>query len=124
MLEISNKQISLNRGSECTITLKVNPKEETEETFFRQGDIVSFAIYEKKKLDNSPLLYKTFNIEENTNIVDIYLTSEDMKIGEYGNKAVEYWYEIELNDNLTIIGFDREGPKKLILYPEGVKNNV
>ena len=44
---------------------------------------------------------------------------DDMKIGEMLNKQVEYWYEIELNNDETIIGYDDDGAKKLILYPEG-----
>lgn len=35
------------------------------------------------------------------------------------SKPIEYWYEIELNGDSTIIGYDNDGAKKLILYPEG-----
>ena len=42
-----------------------------------------------------------------------------MKIGEMANKPIEFWYEIELNGDSTIIGYDEEGAKRLILYPEG-----
>ena len=35
------------------------------------------------------------------------------------NKATEFWYEVELNDNDTILGYDKQGPKRMIVYPEG-----
>lgn len=47
---------------------------------------------------------------------------DETKIGEYISKPKEYWYEIELNPETypqTIIGYDEDGPKVLILYPEG-----
>ena len=112
------------RGSQCTITLKVNPKEITEDTVFKVGDTVSFAVYGQKKLNQPPLLYKIIEINNDSNVVDIPLTSDDTKIGEMVNKPIKYWYEIELNDKITLVGYDNNGPKIFVLYPEGVKNNV
>ena len=43
-------------------------------------------------------------------------------IGEVINKPTNYWYEIELNPNTqpqTIIGYDEDGEKLFVLYPEG-----
>lgn len=31
----------------------------------------------------------------------------------------QYWYEIQLNKEQTILGFDDKGPKMFILFPEG-----
>lgn len=124
MFEIVGKQIMVTRGSQCTITLKVNPKEITEDTVFKVGDKVSFAVYEQKKLNQPPLLYKIIEINNDSNVVDIPLTSDDTKIGEMVNKPIKYWYEIELNDKITLVGYDNNGPKIFVLYPEGVKNNV
>jgi len=50
------------------------------------------------------------------------LSSDETRIGDYINKPVTYWYEIELNPNnnsTTIIGYDDDGPKQFKLYPEG-----
>ena len=57
---------------------------------------------------------KSENIKNGVDIL-----GSEMKIGELTNKPIEYWYEIELNDEETIIGYDEDGAKKLILYPEG-----
>ena len=37
------------------------------------------------------------------------------------NKPVEYWYEIELNNEHTVIGYDDNGAKIFMLFPEGSK---
>ena len=44
-----------------------------------------------------------------------------MDIGGFTNIQQEYWYEITLNDEVTL-GYDADGPKVLILYPTGKKN--
>ena len=33
----------------------------------------------------------------------------------------KYWYEIELNDKDTLMGWDKDGAKVLVLWPEAVK---
>ena len=120
MFKINGTNILLTRGDKCTIKLKVTPKE-NEEFIFNQGDIISFSVYNKKGLDSEPLLSKEIIINESTNIVDISLNSDDTKIGELSNKPIDYWYEIQLNYNQTIIGYDNIGPKILTLYPEGIE---
>ena len=62
---------------------------------------------------------KSIEVTEDTNIVDISLSSSDTTIGEMSNKPIEYWYEIQLNREQTIIGYDDNGPKLFMLYPEG-----
>lgn len=73
----------------------------------------------KKGMDKSPVLQKEFIPTVGSTILDIDIPGSEMKIGEMANKPIEYWYEIELNDDETIIGYDEDGAKKLILYPEG-----
>ena len=34
------------------------------------------------------------------------------------NKPVTYWYDLVLNETNTIIGYDEDGAKKIIVYPE------
>ena len=120
MFKINGTNILLTRGDKCTITLKVTPKE-NEEFIFNPGDIISFSVYNKKGLDSEPLLLKETIVNESTNIVDISLNGDDTKIGGLSNKPIEYWYEIQLNYDQTIIGYDNTGPKILTLYPEGIE---
>ena len=120
MFKINGTNILLTRGDKCTITLKVTPKE-NEEFIFNPGDIISFSVYNKKGLDSEPLLSKETIINESTNIVDISLNGDDTKIGDLSNKPIDHWYDIQLNYDQTIIGYDNNGPKILTLYPEGIE---
>ena len=118
MFKIDGTNILLTRGDECTITLKVN-REGSEEYAFNVGDVITFAVYNKKEFNKEPLLLKEVTVQEPTNIVDIFLESNETKIGMMGNKPIIYWYEIQLNHSQTIVGYDNKGPKILTLYPEG-----
>lgn len=53
-----------------------------------------------------------------TECPEIELTAEDTKAFDLIDKQKTYWYDIVLNDDTTILGFDDEGGKKLIVYPE------
>ena len=119
MFKIVGHTISLTRGDSCTISLKVSKKESDDDYIFHPDDIVEMNVYNKKALDQEPLMTKEVVVLEDTNIVDISLDSSDTKIGEMSNKPIEYWYEIQLNREQTIIGYDESGPKVFMLYPEG-----
>lgn len=88
---------------------------------FSAGDVVRIKIYGKKAAENV-VLQKDFPIYEHTDHAEIYLTSEDTKIGEVISKPTDYWYEVELNPDTnpqTIIGYDEDGAKIFKLFPEG-----
>ena len=52
-------------------------------------------------------------------MAEIKLTSVETRIGDaFKDGSVTYWYEIELNGDTTLIGYDDEGAKKFVLYPE------
>lgn len=116
-----DKTINLNRGDVAIISVSAEDGNE-EDYIFTAGDVVRLTIT-KAKDTGAVVLQKDVVVgEEATTIVDISLGKEDTKIGELINKPVTYWYEIEVNPDTnpqTIIGYDKSGPKKFILYPEG-----
>ena len=116
-MKIVDKEIHINRGDRLLIEFSIDNGED--KYTFKYGDKIKFSIYKKKELDKSPVLQKVFEPTVGSNSVDIDVSGEDMKIGEKASKPIEYWYEIELNGDSTIIGYDNDGAKKLILYPEG-----
>lgn len=118
MLKTEGYTIHLTRGDTTIIDLTVD------NYTFKVGDKIEFRVYNKKMLEKRAVLSKSIVVQEETSSVAIELTTEDTKIGEIRNKSIEYWYEIELNDKQTIIGYDNKGPKTLILYPKGVKPGV
>ena len=122
MLEIDNqtKQINITRGDYGVISVSAI-NNEGKDYEFQIGDVVRLKVFKKRDF-NYRELQKDVTVDKATTTVDIELTKEDTKIGDVINKPVEYWYEIELNPNTkpqTIIGYDEDGEKKFVLYPEG-----
>lgn len=116
-MELKGKEIHINRGDRLLIDFDIENGDD--KYTFKDGDKIKFSIYRKKEMDKSPVLQKIFTPIVGSTSVEIDVSGEDMKIGEMLNKEIEYWYEIELNNDETIIGYDDDGAKKLILYPEG-----
>jgi hypothetical protein len=120
MQKIEETTIKLNRGDTLNINLTIKKEDETD-YLFEEGDKITFSIYNKGKLNEKAVLLKEINTTPGTTSVNIYCDSEETKIGELVNKPVDYWYEIELNDEYTILGYDDKGAKLFKLYPEGSK---
>ena len=120
MQKLDGTTIRINRGDILNLTLTIKQDDNTNYTF-KNGDIVIFSVYEKNKMSDKPALLKEINVQEQSESLNISLTSEETKIGNLINKPVEYWYEIELNNQYTVIGYDDNGPKIFMLYPEGSK---
>ena len=83
MFKIEENKIHLTRGDCCTISLNV------EDYSFKVGDIVTFCLYNKRALNKQPVLKKSITLEQDTDNVDIELTSLDTKIGEILQVAPE-----------------------------------
>ena len=120
MQKIDGTTIKVNRGDALNITLTLQNEEGTPQTF-KVGDNIVFSIYNKEGLNGKAVLLKEIGVLSESESVTIELTNEDTKIGSIVNTPMEYWYEIELNNQYTIIGYDDDGAKKFILYPEGSK---
>ena len=115
MFKTEGDLIKLTRANKAIIT--VTPNSYT----FKVGDIIEFKVYKEKGLDQLPVLYKRLVVEAAGPSFDIELTPEETNIGNPMNDMVEYWYEIELNNDTSIVCYDDvNGPKILELYPKGV----
>lgn len=117
MLTIEGKQINITRGD--TGTIKIKTKTSSGYYTFSPNDVIEFKVYSKKAYQEQPVLYKKVILQEDTNEVEIDLTSSDTRIGDIENKPKEYWYEVQLNGNITLIGYDEEGASIFNLLPEG-----
>lgn len=120
MQKIDGTTIKLNRGDELNINLTIK-KDDGSDYVFQVGDIISFAIYKQKDLNGKALLLKEIEISSETSNVEISLTNDETKLGNIINQPMDYWYEIELNNKYTVIGYDEDGAKIIRLYPEGGK---
>ena len=102
----------------------LNIATEQEELYeFQPEDKISFVVFEQKGYTKEEILRKEFTISElgysvPTTTPELILTSEDTKIFPLLDKGKTYWYDLVLNDSTTMLGFDDEGAKQLIIYPE------
>ena len=120
MQKIEGTTIKLNRGDSLSLNLSITLEDNSNYTF-KVGDTIVFSVYNKGKMNEDAVLLKEINVLEQSESLSISLTNEETKIGELMNKPLEYWYEVELNNQYTVIGYDDTGAKLLILYPEGSK---
>ena len=56
------------------------------------------------------------------NTIDIVLTSDETKTicPAFDTGYKTFWYEIEYNGSITLIGYDDNGAKLLVIYPEAI----
>ena len=118
--KIDGTTIKINRGDVLNLSLTLSNSDGTPYTF-KEGDTIVFSVYNKNKMNDDAVLLKQIVVNGEQSSVEILCTKEDTKIGELINKPVEYWYEIELNGEHTVLGYDDEGAKILMLFPEGSK---
>lgn len=114
MFKVDGTTIHCTRGDAGNIKFTVNNGEYK----FAKDDVVTLKVYEKGNVDKV-VLQKNVKITEVSTSVIIELTTLDTKIGNVINKPAKYWYEISINDEHTVIGYDDDGTKEFILYPEG-----
>lgn len=112
-----------NRLAVCLPILNVETGEE-ELYKFKLTDKLTFKVFEKKGYLKEELFridwtLEDLNYPEEQESVEIPLTEDLTKLFEETSKKKTYWYDICLNDTTTILGFDEDGAKKLIVYPEG-----
>jgi hypothetical protein len=114
-----DRSIYLTRGDIAFI--KVTAVDGENPYVFKQGDLVTMKVTEKKNCEKV-LLEKKFFVTSDTETVEIFLDNNDTKIGETISKPKDYWYEICLDNEFgtqTIIGYDEDGARVFRLYPEG-----
>lgn len=114
----SQYDIQLTRGDRGCIRVSAMDEFTNKPYVFRVGDKVSFVAVPKKGYTVREVLRKDVFVEEEAEYVDIELTAKETKIEGMIDKKVVYWYNIVLNDDITIVGSDAEGEKLLTLYPE------
>ena len=122
----TDNSIYVTRGDAVLFGVKAKKFGTDEPYTFMPGDLVRIKVYKKKKA-SEVVLEKDFPVTEVTQTVQIFLSSEETKIGDVISKPVVYWYEVELNptsDPQTIIGYDEDGAKVFMLFPEGADKEV
>ncbi|MCI8459908.1 MAG: hypothetical protein HFE81_00795 [Bacilli bacterium] len=110
--------IRCTRGDTGNIVVRKKRKDGSCEPFYA-GDIVIFSIKENFG-DSDAVLRKEKRVTEDTDSVTFNLTKKDTTIGDLIAAPTKYQYDISVNEDTTILGYDDEtGAKFFILYPEG-----
>ena len=110
--------IKCTRGDKGNIILKKKLREDGTIEPFYKDDIVIFTV-KNNFADSEPLLRKEIKVLEDCESLKISFSKEDTTIGDLIATPVKYQYEISINEDLTILGYDESGPKIFQLYPEG-----
>lgn len=84
---------------------------------FKEGDKIILNVYEKNGYGKEPLMSKEVIVREEAYDIDIPLMEEDTTFGEPVNKPTTFWYDISLNEYMTIVCYDEDGAKEFIEYP-------
>lgn len=124
MFKIDNDGTTLlvTRGDKGSIKVKKKISDGVYEPFYKD-DVVSFSL-KNNFGDNEAILRKKVTIQEDTDTVTFDFSKEDTTIGDLISSPVKYQYDISVNDDLTILGYDDQtGPKYLKLFPEGSNDN-
>lgn len=95
---------------------------EIENYKFQLDDKITFVVFEKQGYTRKEIIKKEYTLADigylaPTEYPEIILTDEDTKKFDLANKRKVYWYDIVLNDDTTILGYDDESGKKLIVFP-------
>ena len=106
------------RGDKGSIKVKKRISEGVYEPFYKD-DVVSFSL-KNNFGDSEPVLRKKVTVPEKTDTVTFEFSKDDTTIGDLISSPVRYQYDIAVNDDLTILGYDDQtGPKYFKLFPEG-----
>lgn len=120
MFKIDNNDkttIKCTRGDKGSITIRKKTKEGTIEQFYKD-DVVIFSI-KNNFGENAPILRKKIVVTENCDSVTFSFDKNDTSIGELISKPTKYQYDVAINEDMTILGYDEEGAKIFMLFPEG-----
>lgn len=117
-IDKDGKTLLVTRGDKGSVKVKKKISEGVFEPFY-EGDVVSFNL-KNNFGDNEPVLRKKVIAQENTDVITFNFSKDDTTIGDLISSPVIYQYDIAVNEDMTILGYDDEtGPKYFKLFPEG-----
>jgi hypothetical protein len=115
MYRIINKdEIHASRGDAFSLDFKI--KNYT----FVETDSVKFAVFEEGSNYENPLMIKYANIDLERNAAVFSFDANDTSFGEAPTERTLYVYEISVEGDQTVLGYDTNKAKKYYQYPAQV----
>lgn len=84
---------------------------------FQPTDEIAFKIYERNGYTKAPLKTVVVTVDTAATSIEIPLTKADTTFGNIENKETVFWYDITLNDDSTVVCYNEDGAKEMIIYP-------
>ena len=114
MFKFTNNTFHVTRGDSGSITI------EYQDGATLPASTLLFRVYEQNGFDSDPII----NIEENlpgdtTSFILDIPTSETQKFNNPEGEKDEYWYELKIGPDNTVLGYDETGAKLFYVYPTG-----
>lgn len=116
MYKIEGNTIKASRGDAFSIDFNI------EDYTFSEDDVVKFAVFDQNSTFEDAYITVDGVVDLENNKVVFSLNEDDTSlIGDAVSKPTTYWYQISLNGDQTVLGYDDEtGPKLFIIYPASV----
>lgn len=117
MITIDNdKTIGITRGDVASFTLKVKQSDGTYYQF-KNSDRLYFTV-KKSYGDSSYIIRKIITFTNPTDTATISFNASDTNFGSLLASARKYVYDISINETETVVGYDNDGAKYFVIYPE------
>lgn len=117
MLKIDkNNNISINRGDRASINFSIMQNNGNPYTFTTSDEVI-FTVKEDYA-SSEYFIRKIIKFTEETTSCTINLSKEDTTTKELINEPLNYVYDIALNEDNTVIGYDSKGAKYFNILPE------
>lgn len=115
----TNKTISFNRGDKVSFTFNADDSDGNPYTFLTT-DVITMNVFRPKKYTDGAVFTIDFAVDTEGTSVTLELTAVNTKaMCPMINEPLTLWYELVLNDDETLVGYDDDGPKLMKIYPEG-----
>lgn len=114
MFKFTNNTFHVTRGDSGSVTI------EYQDGSNLPASTILFRVYEKDGLDAEPKINIEDNLPGDTNSYILEIPGyETMKLDNPVGEKDEYWYELKIGLENTVLGYDETGAKLFYVYPTG-----
>ena len=113
MFKFQNNTFHVTRGDSGSITIA-----------YKNGatlpaSTLTFGVYRKNELDSDPVIWVEESLTGDLDSYTLNIFTDPNELENPTNGREEYWYELKLGPDNTVLGYDETGAKIFYLYPSG-----